>query len=1075
MPEVGEPAGEPANPLSPHGSDQGSMPEPGGPPIAAEPGALPPPPGLDSGLPDDVPVMQRSMTFQEAVVERASSHGFISRESAVEKYTEQRVTRRLDVLEMASLKEWWYEGQTALGFTTLIWLVFIYILYTRAGVVESYDSGLSVQQHMENIIAHPRLSGIRVRPVEEDPLPCKCACQSSSAGMPNGPCDPSASETLDFLGRVPAGSNRLTQLSVPALLASNIDPANLGDKLDRGNDDIPIMTWDRIAEPDDVWVWIEHGFIPDVWRQRSQSGGNSTLQGLVAQKNLIIGGVRIRQDRAEWSPTCQDKVSPELAAMYRTDCRSSEPFTESFGPFLSGAAVTSSNSSVSAASSNNTSPTSSDRQSAFQPSTNTEDKGYYDALFDTELDISYALETAVYCRKHNWVDGATHSVTLQTVTLNAEIGMFAIVDIEFKLPAAGGVQKKVKVHTIHATGSNIAFIDIVPELIWAGLIVLLIRQEVVQMLYAGKERKCLDYWLDLWCVVDWFSIFCAILIAIFWLWQITSIGSISEEVAALPRAPFASGPPSLATYRTQWQKILDAAIGVYDRKQYYQLSLFWYNLILAMRFLKNFMAQAKLAMLQLTVGTTSWDLYHLFVFFAMLFLNFQIGGHILFGPEIEAWSTLPAAGATSMRMMLGTYPFAPMYEMAPFSAICWFWSFLFTVVFILLNLIFAMIADYFHVIRGMVGHTDPLWKTIGHSCSDFWWRLGWRKINLEDGEYKVAFLENPYADVVTGLMEASQVPASLERDAHHTCLGVRLGRRHLEAMSIEGLTENDTPGYAEATSKGIQELGPDIMAADHLLEQTEELADEEYNEKHLSMLNVMRGFVLMLRKHHQDMDEHCAGLEAEVTQDHSALVRTVDYLENNVRKCLEEFERLKTEGVHSLAPPMHALPRPGTLAALEAQKDTLVAPGALLRAVDKHMAIMDSKTSPPAEKPPMLGDDVGNNMTVAMLMNSPACAAVATVLSNIPEYNETATLALSNAPSAFLGNAASNMVTSGNIPPEPPVSMLSDKPPPQMLGNAAVGDGATMLDIDDLLRNAAIADQEEGAGDGNAPAAIMDK
>jgi len=320
-------------------------------------------------------------------------------------------------------------------------------------------------------------------------------------------------------------------------------------------------------------------------------------------------------------------------------------------------------------------------------------------------------------------------------------------------------------------------------------------------------------------------------------------------------------------------------------------------------------------------------------------------------------------------------------------------------------------------------------------------------------------------------MEASQVPEQLERDAHHTCLGVRLGRRHMEAMSVEGLNENLHPAYVEATSKGVQEImeSPDIMAADHLLELTESLVEEEFQEKHLSMLSVMRGFVTLLRKHHQDMDEHCAGLEAEVTQDHSALVRTVDYLENNVRRCLEEFERLKTDGVHSLAPPMHALPRPGTLAALEAQKESMVAPGALLRAIDKQAAILEKRTGPQPAVPPMLGDDIGNNMTVAMLMNSPACNAVASVLSNVPDYHQSATKAL--------GNAPSNVEKSGNQPPEPPeaTAMLSDKPEPAILGNAAIGDGATMLSIDDLLRNAAIADQEEEAGDGNAPPAIMDK
>lgn len=897
-----------------------------------------------------------------------------------ERYEDKPIITRLHMLEFLSEKEWWYNGQTALSFTLALWFIFIFIMYTRAGVSQSYDLHLSVAQHMENIVAHPHLSGIRVRAVEDNPVPCRCACQSSSAGMPKGPCDSDASETLDFLGSIPASWPRLPQLSVAALLSAQIDPNNLGDKLDTGNSDIEPMTWNRINQPADVWFWVEHGFLPDVWRARSQGAGNVTLQGLVAQKNLIIGGVRARQKRATWSPSCEDKVSPALGQVYRTDCRSAEDDSStrpSGGSNATGSA-------------------------AFSPSTAPFADGYYDSLFDIELPIKDALATATLCRDHHWVDGATRELTLQTVTLNAEIGMFALVDVMFKFPAGGGVEKEVKVHTIHATGSKITFTDIIPELMWAFMIVVLLRQEITQMCFAGWRRECLDYWLDMWCIVDWISIICAILISIFWLWQVGSIGTISTNVAALPRAPFAAGnatstlsqqPTDISAYRTQWQVVLDDTKSVYERKQYYQLCMFWYNMILTCRFLKGFLAQAKLAMLQMTVGTTFWDLCHLLIFFTMLFLNFQLGGYILFGCELEEWSTMTQAGATSVKMMLGNYQFQPMFDIAPVSATCWFWGFLLTMVFILMNLIFAMTADYFHVIRGSMGDTDSLWQDSKNAVVDLWWRLGWRKINLEDREWKMAFIENPYNEVVDGLMEGSELKdTQMERDSHHTCLGVRLGRRHMEALSIEGLDDKQNAGFVEATSKGIQEYGADIMAADHLLELATPHVEAETRKKNQSQLTMVRHFLTLLRNHRAEMDLHCLGLETEVTDDHSKLVRSLDTLEVNVRDCLTEFERLKEEGVHSLAPPLQALPRPGTLAAKEAQAQSLVAPGAMLRAVQQRQF---QNASPQKNKGQAamaeLMDSSSNAYTNAMLMNT--------------AHSNGAMVALANAGPMALGNA----------------------------------------------------------------------
>merc|ERR1719331_163095 len=101
-------------------------------------------------------------------------------------------------------------------------------MYMRSGVELSYDLHRAVEQHMENIVAHPHLSNIRVRSEDMQPVPCKCACQAQSAGMPKGPCDPLASETVDFLGKLPgsfptAGRPPLN-FSVAALTAANINP-----------------------------------------------------------------------------------------------------------------------------------------------------------------------------------------------------------------------------------------------------------------------------------------------------------------------------------------------------------------------------------------------------------------------------------------------------------------------------------------------------------------------------------------------------------------------------------------------------------------------------------------------------------------------------------------------------------------------------------------------------------------------------------------------------------------------------------------------------------------------------------
>jgi hypothetical protein len=673
---------------------------------------------------------------------------------------------------------------------------------------------------------------------------------------------------------------------------------------------------------------------------------------------LIIGGIRARQERSEMSAECEGKVSSDLDSVYGMSCRGWDDATGYYGP-------------------SNTTGVSSSAVNAFDPSQN--DASFYDALLDVELPASYALETASFCRKNNWIDSATRRLELMGVTLNADVGMFAIINIHFDFRQGGGVEKRVSVNTIHATGQKLTLTDIIPELIWAVMILLLLRQEIFQLAYETYQRRCLDYWMDLWCVVDWVSICIGLTIAAFWFWQISSIGAIADEVAKLPRSPFAGGYPtggSLDAYETTWQKILDDAIAIYERKKQYHLCLFWYTMIITGRFLKGFLSQAKLAMLQLTLGHTFWDVTHLLLFFLVIFINFMLGGHILFGPELWDWSTLVKSASTSLRMILGEFAFDDMFEIAPVSATIWFWFFLLSMTFILMNFCFAIIGDYFHVFRRSIGATPTVVEDIIASLKEMWWRWGWRRERFSEADdretYCAACCLSPYYEVLENLMEAAQVPESLERDSRHSCLGVKLARRHMEALSVEGLTAENNEGFREVGENDLQRLGCELFAAVHLLEGTKPMVDKETKLKNESQLTLIRHLVKLLKEHRKELDAHCTELEKDVllladadseNDGRDGLFRYLENLEDSVKQCLTEFDRLKMTGIKSLAPATQGLPRPGTMAAHEMQEISMIGPGALLKAIETQT--QNLLRLPP--EPPDLMNPVHRN---ALLMKS---------------------------------------------------------------------------------------------------------
>ena len=227
------------------------------------------------------------------------------------------------------------------------------------------------------------------------------------------------------------------------------------------------MTWSRIRSANDVMVWIEHGFLPNVWG--TVAGKVIRRPGLILNRNLVVGGVRARQRRANLG-SCN--LLESLEAWYTIQCRQSDLATGDFGP------LTSLNLSVI-----DEMPTSS------QPAYSSNLEGFYDAHFDVERPLRDALETATYLRRNHWLTSATRSLELEALMLNGESGNFAILSITFEWLYDGRVTKQVRSHVFRAVPGQMSVMDYLPEICWLGLILVLLNQELWEVLKFTLRRE----------------------------------------------------------------------------------------------------------------------------------------------------------------------------------------------------------------------------------------------------------------------------------------------------------------------------------------------------------------------------------------------------------------------------------------------------------------------------------------------------------------------------------------------------------------------------------------------------------
>lgn len=207
-------------------------------------------------------------------------------------------------------------------------------------------------------------------------------------------------------------------------------------------------------------------------------------------------------------------------------------------------------------------------------------------------------------------------------------------------------------------------------------------------------------------------------------------------------------------YQLWWGAIIDKIDMMAEQKGYQQLAIFIYAVILMLRFFKSFQGQPRLAQISKTMFTWLWDIVHWLIIFVVIFLNFAIGGHILFGSMLKEWSTIWYAINTSFKALMGDFDFSWMYDVWPITATIWFWAFMIITVFILLNLLLWIIFDHYMMIKDKWGKSVGLGAQIGQWLGEQEWNLDWylqrrryqRLGIVEDKSMSVKDIEQLYED-----------------------------------------------------------------------------------------------------------------------------------------------------------------------------------------------------------------------------------------------------------------------------------------------------------------------------------------
>ncbi|XP_051487608.1 polycystic kidney disease 2-like 2 protein isoform X1 [Apus apus] len=419
----------------------------------------------------------------------------------------------------------------------------------------------------------------------------------------------------------------------------------------------------RIGSKDDFWKFAEGALLDGLYWDKWYNNRTLTLQGNNSQiyyENLLLGAARIRQLKVQ-NNTCS--IYPYFHSFLR-DCYSEYSYRvedrSDFGLKSTSEWKYTSGSSLSL---------------WYWGSMGWYSSGGY--MFTLPKSKQESRQKLVFLRQNNWLTRGTRVVFIDFSTYNANINLFCIIRLVVEFPATGGALTSSHFYSVkllrYVTYKDYFLASC--EIAFCCFIIIFMIKEAIKMAKLKKE-----YFKNAWNWLELLLLVVSILAIAFNINRTVQVSLLMQELLS------------------------DA----YVYPDFYFLA-FWqvlYNNMIAINVFFAWIKVFKYINLNKTTSQMSSTLSHCakdiigfsIMFFLVFFAYAQLG-YLLFGSQVEEFSTFQNSIFTQFRMVLGDFNFATIEAVNRILGPLYFITFVFFVFFILLSMFLAIINNAYSEVK----------------------------------------------------------------------------------------------------------------------------------------------------------------------------------------------------------------------------------------------------------------------------------------------------------------------------------------------------------------------------------------
>ncbi|CAK0889175.1 unnamed protein product, partial [Prorocentrum cordatum] len=440
----------------------------------------------------------------------------------------------------------------------------------------------------------------------------------------------------------------------------------------------------------DAMVWLDRTMVPLIWS--SGSGGAGAVMGV----NRLVGGMRLRQTRLK-----------------HVDCPGPDTLANSYDAWFRD---TYNQSCVSDGSELATGPLPEASAGSLTQGTAPDSNGWYTYWMDANLEQQQAFAIVDQLRAAEWLSTETELLRVQAMMYNGQVAMFVLLQVDLTMDRVGAITKTMKTQALPAEvfDSEWAY---VADFLFVCTLAWLFLGEALACIRSGRQGALGTFLFKLERLTNITVLVMGAGFVLSFVILSQRLAKISDSVAASISSSEDAGT-SMEDVRLNLDESYDLASTMTEQMRYHEFAAFAYTCLMLVRFFDGFRGNQRLAILTDTLAVASDDLFHFLCIFAVVFSNFVISAHLLFGQSLLEWSDLRRSSNTGFRALMGDFDFESMYRIAPVSATIWFWSFMLLIFLTLINIFLAIVLEAYTEVKEKAGsQCESLLSMFGRAAS----------------------------------------------------------------------------------------------------------------------------------------------------------------------------------------------------------------------------------------------------------------------------------------------------------------------------------------------------------------------